>query len=187
MSSICEWIFYHKFAKKESGNRNTASKGCIKNFIVNYFSFRLFYSFVRNPLGMHRSVGTKSTPNTPHSVGTHPTAVIAHETRTHPRLENIESKMITGVVRTLSGIKIDPILIVGWNPHLCRVAMIQIRSALVVFRGVVIVRIIHVRIVIEPLPILCIGSCPLLTIRLLCRSGIGKEKQANRAENGKRN
>ena len=96
--------------------------------------------------------------------------------------------MIADVITPLRRIKIDPILIVGRNLHLCRIAMVQIRSALVVFRRVVIVRIVHVRIVVEPLPILRIGSCPLLSISLLCRNGIGQRaEQAKRAENGERN
>ena len=93
------------------------------------------------------------------------------------------SRMVTPIRR----IKIDPIFIVSRNPHLCRITMVQIRSALIIFGSVIIMRIVHIRIVIEPLPILRIGCRPLLSISLLCRRGVRKQEQAKRAENGKRN
>jgi len=91
-------------------------------------------------------------------------------------LKNIEPEMMTGVITPLLWIKIDPRLVVSGNLHLRRIPMVQVRSTLIEFRGVKIVRIIHVRIVVKPLPILRIGRCPLLTISLLCRSGIGHQE-----------
>ena len=93
-------------------------------------------------------------------------------------LENVQPKVVSTIVPLVSRIKVDPSLVVGRYTHLCRIAVIHIRSALIVFGSVIIVRIIHVGIVIEPLPILRIGSCPLLTVSLLSRSEIGQQEHA---------
>ena len=103
-------------------------------------------------------------------------------------LENVQSEMVTGVVPLLRRIKINPRLVVCGDLHFSRIAMIHVRSALIVFRGPVIVRIIYIWIMIKPLPILCIiGICPLLTIRLLRRNRIGEKTQAKRTKSGKDN
>jgi hypothetical protein len=98
-------------------------------------------------------------------------------------LENVQPEMIPGMVTLSCGVKIDPILIERRNPHLRRIPMVQIRRALKIFRRVKIVWIIHVRIVIEPLPILCIDSSPLLTKSLLRRCSTGQQEQTKRAKN----
>ena len=62
--------------------------------------------------------------------------------------------MVPTVIPPLLREKIVPVLIIGWDPHLCRIPVVQVLSATIVFGRIVIVRIIHVGIIIEPLPIL---------------------------------
>ena len=100
-------------------------------------------------------------------------ALVCSITDTVLALKNVKPEVMTGMITPRLRIKIDPTLVVSRNLHLRRIPMVEIRSALIIFRRIIIVRIINVRIIIEPLPILRIGSCPLLTIPLLCRSGTG--------------
>ena len=91
-------------------------------------------------------------------------------------LKHVEAEMIAGVIPPVHWKKVVPVPIVGRHPHIRRIPMIQVRCTAEVFRRQKIVRIIYVGIMIEPLPILCIGSCPLLIESLLCRSRMRHQK-----------
>ena len=82
--------------------------------------------------------------------------------------------MVAGMKTPLLWEKVDPLPIVSRHPHLCRIAMKQIRSALIERRRMEIVRIKYMRIIIKTLPIMgmSVGICHLLTESVLCRSGI---------------
>ena len=85
-----------------------------------------------------------------------------HKIRFAEVLKYIKSEVIAGMKTSLLREKIDPLPVKCRHTHLRRITMIQVRPALIERRRMKIVRIIHIRIVIKPLPLLGIGCAPML-------------------------
>ncbi len=96
---------------------------------------------------------------------------------------------MSAVVKATIGVVVVPTLVVDRNPHFGRVAVVQAVGTPVVFVTPEILRVVHVRIVVEALPILGrVGLAPRAAVGLLGRRGVGIGNAAGEspgAANGK--
>ena len=72
-------------------------------------------------------------------------------------LKHVEHKVVAAVVGTAARIRIVPLAVVGWNPHLVGISVVQAIAAFVVLLPPVVLRIEEIRIVIEAFPIVDAG------------------------------
>src|SRR3954468_8533130 len=69
------------------------------------------------------------------------------------RLEDVENEVGPFVIRTWSRVIAKPMAVVHWDPHLGRIAVVQAVGAAVVLVAPIVLRVVHVRVMVEPFPI----------------------------------
>ena len=80
--------------------------------------------------------------------------------------------MMSPVVASLLRIKVVPIGVIRWHTHFLRVSMIQTVATTVVFLSPVVLWVVHIGIVIKPIPVvMAVSTAPGSTVcSLLCLS-----------------
>ena len=90
-------------------------------------------------------------------------------------LEDVQDKVVAGVVPAMAWVEVMPLLVVHGNPHFGRITVIQAVTAPKVLLTPEVLWVVNVRIVIEAIPITEIGlTTPSTTIgSLVSRSIFG--------------
>lgn len=75
---------------------------------------------------------------------------------------------MSGVIATITWVVVVPLLVVHRNTHLWRVPVVKAVATSVVFLSPEVLRIVDIRVVIEPIPVAEISlSTPAATVRPL--------------------
>src|SRR3954470_23546248 len=89
------------------------------------------------------------------------------------RLEDVEDEVGTSVIRARRRVIAEPMGVVNRDSHLGRVAVVQAICTAEVLIAPEVLRVVHVRIVIEPIPIervVCVA--PSAAVSLLLGAGL---------------
>lgn len=109
--------------------------------------------------------------------------------RQHVRLEYVQDKVVALMEAATAGIVIVPLLVVDRNSHFGWVSMVHAITAAKVLLAVEILRVVHIRVVVEAIPVAGTRlSAPRLTVGSLisrCGFGHGDIAARNRCSNQK--
>src|SRR3954454_17906678 len=97
------------------------------------------------------------------------------------RLEDVEDEVGTSVIRAWRRVIAEPMAVVNRNSHLGRIPVVQAIRAAEIFVTPEVLRVIHVRVVIETVPIeRVVAVAPSAAIRLFL--GAGRSRRPHRGE-----
>ena len=92
------------------------------------------------------------------------------------------------VVLAAVGVVVVPLAIVHRHSHFRRIAMVHIVAATVILVAPEVLRVVHVGVMVKPVPILrVVGASPVLSIGLLSFGAIGRKQSTETKDGGQGN